>query len=68
MGLPKIIYLIPKENIEEIYVLADEADRKGDRMSRYKLWKRISDLFPMTLTGCWHIECASILAPRLVEE
>lgn len=48
-------YMIPDEYVPEVLELSDKARTDG-RVGRYRLWKRIEEIYPASKEGYWTLD------------
>ena len=48
-------YRIPDEHVPEVLELADKSKEDG-RVGRYRLWKRLEEIYPPTKEGEWELD------------
>lgn len=47
-------YRIPDEYVPEVLELADKSNEDG-RVGRYRLWKRLEEIYPPSKEGAWEL-------------
>jgi len=65
---------IPEESVEEVWSLLDELHRQqatgSENQARYRLWRRIEQLFPKVdfRSGEWRLDSAKFYDLRVTDE
>ena len=59
-------YMIPDEFVPEVLELCDKARTEG-RVARYRLWKRLEELYPAVKNGGWDLDSSHATNIYLVE-
>ena len=59
-------YKIPDEYVLEVLELSDKERTEGG-VGRYRLWKRLEEIYPAVKNGCWTLDSSHATNIYLVE-
>ena len=48
-------YRIPDEYVPEVLELLDKKRKRGGEVDRYRLWKRLEEIYPPLKEGSWEL-------------